>query len=189
MEGSPTGWGAEDPRLRRPRAPAGCGSDRKPSCAHCRTGAWVFRGGRPNRLAMLLNRGTAILGLRASPQSAWLRSRCVVGAPAVSFRFPSWWRTIRAAGISWRCSVRTRTGCATCVRVAEASCSGIDVARPCGSKRSIPRPELRSWSATCSSRQEPALTSPWISEPRRGVRADRRGIPVFRVATSSLKAE
>jgi hypothetical protein len=74
---------------------------------------WMYRGGRPNRVAALLNRVSAIVG-SAGLWPNRLVTLEVRGRRTVPSRFHWWWLTTRANAILWRCWVKARIGCPTC---------------------------------------------------------------------------
>ena len=66
---------------------------------------WFYRGGRPNRMARILNRlGAAVYALGIAPN--YLVTLEVAGDPVGSSVFRSSWLSLRVSAISYPCSER-----------------------------------------------------------------------------------
>jgi hypothetical protein len=99
---------------------------------------WMYRGGRRNRLAGLLNRVAAALGSSGIGSNRMVtlevvgrKSGRVISLPLV----PATWV---GSGTWYRCSGRMSPGCGTCERPEEARSCATEGVRRFGSKRSRP---------------------------------------------------
>ena len=115
---------------------------------------WMYRGRRRNQMARLLNRVDATVAATGIGPKRMVRLEVRGRRTGRRLSFPVVIAEYKGSGISWRCSARRRTGCATSARLTAEQCWGMVGARTSFSKRSIRANVLRSCDAT--SRRLPA---------------------------------